>query len=288
MTLPKTTEKQKDIIDNVFRFRFINRYQIQKIVGHKDSKRVNVWLKDLVEKNYLGRIYSRKLLENTKPAVYYLSLNGIRYLKREKGIKGVYTRKLYFEKNKSDIFINHNLFIAELYTKLSVAHSTIEYGFKFDNFTFATKSRLSIRKGYRDVKEIKDIIPDVHIRIVDIMAKTKKEKKENGSKDYFLDLFDFHVPGYALRHRVNQYINFYDWEFTKERQELMKMYTFPTILFVFSNPKKIKRIKTYIQDKLYSAGDFDNLTFLLTTTKELEEKGLDNPGIWRPIEKDEY
>ena len=73
MTLPKTTEKQKDIIDNVFRFRFINRYQIQKIVGHKDSKRVNVWLKDLVEKNYLGRIYSRKLLENTKPAVYYLS-----------------------------------------------------------------------------------------------------------------------------------------------------------------------------------------------------------------------
>ncbi len=53
------TGKQIEIIDLVYKFRFINRTQIQKILNHKDPRRINAWLKELVEYKYLGRIYSK-------------------------------------------------------------------------------------------------------------------------------------------------------------------------------------------------------------------------------------
>lgn len=293
MTLPNITEKQKEIIDLVFFHRFINRHQLQKILVHKDSKRINVWLKDLVSKNYLGRIYSKKLFENTKPAVYYLSLNGIRYLREEKIPKRLkkssILRNLYFEKKKSDTFINHSLFISNLYANLAAENFIIEksegFTFKTYTFTFQTKQRLLLRRGFSDHKEI---IPDVYLKIPDVLSKTKPKKgvELDDNKRYFLDLFDDHVPQYALKHRVDSYVHFYDWDFNEVKDE-MNIGSFPTILFVFMNPKRIKKIRRYIHDKLYTSGNLDNLIFLLTTSKELEQKRFEDPTIWRTIPTDE-
>ena len=77
----RLTFEQMDVLELVYKFRFINRRQIQKILGHKHPRRINVWLKKLVENNYLGRIYSHKLLENTKPAIYYLNNEGISWVR---------------------------------------------------------------------------------------------------------------------------------------------------------------------------------------------------------------
>lgn len=294
MTLPTITQKQKDIVDTVFLHRFINRAQLQKVFTHKDSKRINVWLKDLVSKNYLGRIYSKKLFENTKPAVYYLSLNGIRYMRQEKLPKrfrknNPILRNLYFEKKKTDTFINHNLYLSDLYANLAKDNFYMVkdegYTFKFYTFTFHTRQRLLLKNGFRDHKEI---IPDVYLRIPDVLTKTKpkKGKETDDNKSYFLDLFDYHVPQYALKHRVNQIIEFYDYEFGKVKDD-MNIGGFPIILFVFMNPKRIKKIRTYIHDKLESEGDLGNITFLLTTSKELKDKGFDDPSIWRQIRTDE-
>ena len=54
---------------------------IQKALNHKDKRRVQAWLKDLREKHYVEWIYSTDFIEKTKPAIYYLGINGIRYLK---------------------------------------------------------------------------------------------------------------------------------------------------------------------------------------------------------------
>ena len=50
-------------------------------MNHKYYKRINVSLKDLREKHYVEWIYSTHFAEKTKPAVYYLGINGIRILK---------------------------------------------------------------------------------------------------------------------------------------------------------------------------------------------------------------
>ena len=81
MKLPKLTKKQAEILTLLYTYRFLNRIQIQALMNHKDKKTINIWLKDLTEKNYIHRIYSTHFLEKTKPAIYYLGINGIRQLK---------------------------------------------------------------------------------------------------------------------------------------------------------------------------------------------------------------
>jgi hypothetical protein len=81
MTLPHTTKKQKEILHLLYQYRFIDRKQIQTILTHKNHRRIHSWLNDLVEKNCIERIYSNKMPENTKPAVYYLGRNGRKILK---------------------------------------------------------------------------------------------------------------------------------------------------------------------------------------------------------------
>ena len=65
--LPGVTKKQKEIVELVYKHRFINRIQIQTLLGHKDYKTINLWLKDLKEKQYVEWIYSTHFAEKTKP-----------------------------------------------------------------------------------------------------------------------------------------------------------------------------------------------------------------------------
>lgn len=125
--LPEITEKQKEIINLTYKFRFINRHQIQKLFDHKDPRRINTWLRDLVKKGYLGRIYSPRLLENTKPAIYYLANSGITSIRFEKGeVYGATDDKLEFKlikkfyqgKHASETFQKHSIAICQFYLQL--------------------------------------------------------------------------------------------------------------------------------------------------------------------------
>ena len=79
--LPRLTKKQQEILRLLYSFRFLNRIQIQAFLGHKDPKTINLWLRDLRAKGYVEWIYSTHFAEKTKPAIYYLSLNGVRHLR---------------------------------------------------------------------------------------------------------------------------------------------------------------------------------------------------------------
>lgn len=48
--LPHISPKQKEILKLIYKFRFLDRIQIQILMKHKDYKRINVWLKDLAKK----------------------------------------------------------------------------------------------------------------------------------------------------------------------------------------------------------------------------------------------
>ncbi len=44
------TKKQEEILQLLYIFRFLNSRQVQEFLGHKDHRRINSWLKDLVKK----------------------------------------------------------------------------------------------------------------------------------------------------------------------------------------------------------------------------------------------
>ena len=76
---------------------------------HKDRRRIGAWLKDLREKEYIEWIYSTDFAEKTKPAVYYLGINGVRFLKTLDKYPVEEVRKRYREYTRQQDFIARSL-----------------------------------------------------------------------------------------------------------------------------------------------------------------------------------
>lgn len=260
------TNKQQEIVNLVLKFRFANRIQIQRALKHKDARRINSWLKELVEWGYLGRIYSNKLLENTKPAIYYLSTEGISYLKEWKNFSINEVKKFYEDKNRSQMFIDHCIFICELLTGLKI------YDNETATYEILTKEQLT-RHEY-----LKELKPDAFIKIY--KKKTKKSKEAVIFSRNFLDLFDSGVPRYAIRYRINQYIKYHDEETWKEYAN-----TFPSILLIFPTKQKQNQFAKFIKNELTKGLFTKGMTFLLTTYQKAKENGLTS-GIWQEVKEE--
>ncbi len=76
------TNKQHTILTLLLTFRFLNSKQVQEFLSHKDHKRINAWLKDLVEKGYIERDFKPVFGTLTKPAVFNLSSEGRKHMKQ--------------------------------------------------------------------------------------------------------------------------------------------------------------------------------------------------------------
>jgi len=75
------TKKQQTILTLLLTFRFINSKQVQQFLHHKDHRRINSWLKALVEKEYIERDFKPVFGTLTKPATYFLAAKGRKYVK---------------------------------------------------------------------------------------------------------------------------------------------------------------------------------------------------------------
>jgi len=115
MKLSPITTKQQDILKLLYRYRFLNRIQIQALMGHKNNRRIAEWLKDLRDKKYVEWIYDGdNFVEKTKPAIYYLGLNGIRCLRTTDEFPPEELRKRYKESSRKQDFIDRCLLIVVL------------------------------------------------------------------------------------------------------------------------------------------------------------------------------
>ncbi|PIY80526.1 MAG: hypothetical protein COY80_02475 [Candidatus Pacebacteria bacterium CG_4_10_14_0_8_um_filter_42_14] len=219
------TPKQLQILILLYRFRFLNRTQIQQFLNHKSPRRLNNWLKDLTERKILGRNYSTKLKENTKPAVYYLASKSRKILLDLPDINKKVLNRAYRDKNSSQKLIDHSIFVASLYflireetkTKKSVLH-------------FFTKTDL-VTHYYLPYNR-----PDAYIAI----------EKENTTKRYFLEVIDEGTPRFMLRKKILQYIEYFD-ENTWKKRTLHKN---PSLLFICPNQNIKDFLNKYIAQVL--------------------------------------
>src|ERR1035437_1963136 len=103
MTIPYITPKQQEIPKLIYKFRFLNRLQIQTLLNYKDKRRINSWLKDLSEKEYLEKVPKDNTLEQrSKPTIYRSGINGIRFLGIQDDCFEEIIKNLYKDKNRSD------------------------------------------------------------------------------------------------------------------------------------------------------------------------------------------
>ena len=273
--LPDITEKQQQIINLVYQYRFINRRQIQRFLKHKDPKRINVWLKDLVEKEYLGRIYSRKLLENTKPAIYYLHNNGILHIRFLKGEEAVneeldfkYVKKFYKDKKASETFITHCIAVCEIclmYVESGRKRKDIEY-----EIITKSESWINTQLSEEDFDELKDGIPDFIIYKYSLIKK----------KDlvFFFEVIDAKVPRYAIRYKIKKFISLH----LSGDLDKVSMFRQPPIFsLILSNDQTLRSMKRYIE-KQRDEDNIEELSFILTTHEKILS-GEPDRFVWEVV-----
>ncbi len=248
------TKKQQSIILLLHRFRFLNRVHIQKLLNHKDPKTINEWLKDLTEKGYIKRLYEKTFPNNTKPAIYHIDKNGVRFLKSQLDEDENTLHKLYWEEKRTDAFIDRCLLLADIYLDLAA---------KTDG---KTQFAMYLSSDYTSLPEkdsLKSLQPQAYVN----------QKQGKQTKQYFIEI----VPNTTLdriRQKARRFISFYssnEWEGETNS-------SFPIVLFVCPNYQIQSYLKKYLKRTLCNLEEPD-LELFLTTAEKVKAAGI-MADIW--------
>ena len=212
MKLPKITNKQSEIIELLYSYRFLNRIQIQALLGHKDKKTINLWLRDLKSKLYIDWIYAPDdFALKTKPAIYYLALNSVRFLKTVQAsddspwypIEDV--RKRYKEATRSQTFIDHSMLVADCC--IEIIKASRETNLAKKSWQLATEADYRHSSNpYYHLYENELVSPNL------VIAKTTTKgsgaNKQETTTNFLLEIFDATMPRYRIKKRLSNYVEY--------------------------------------------------------------------------------
>ena len=262
MKLPSITKKQQYIIKLIYSYRYLDRIQIQLAMNHKDKRRIISWLKDLREKHYVEWIYSTDFIGKTKPAIYYLGINGIRYLKSLDLYPIEELRKRYKDASRSRTFIDRSLLVVDCCLSLWNASQSSASG-----------------EAFGSVPEARYINPDHEYHFLaehDILRPNlciiKRDKQGNTTANYLLEIFDSSLPRYRMRYRLKNYVTYLeDGEWQGDNPG-------PIILLACANVIDLIYAKRSTK-KLIEDTYEDDLHIRFTTTELLRKESI-TAKIW--------
>jgi hypothetical protein len=292
MNLPKLTKKQQEILRLLYGLRFLNRIQIQAFLGHKDPKTINMWLRDLRAKGYIEWIYSTHFAEKTKPAIYYLKLNGVRYLRRltmtseDNEVLPAYPpeelRKRYKEPTRSQTFIDRCILIADCAIALERENTENETKSKKLHYYYQTEADYLLERSYYHFVLDSELIQPHLIFCQDKLD--KNGKKGATVESYILEVFDPTLPRYRIKKRLGNYVEFLDDE-GSEWQEQTNTEQLPIVLFVCPRMSDLiyakRRTRGLIADIWeWEDDDTERPLMRFTTMEKLKQSGIFSKEIW--------
>ncbi len=252
--LPSITPTQHKILLYLYRFRFLNRIQIQQLLHHKDYKTVNLWLKDLTAKTYISRIYHTSFPENTKPAIYFLAAISIKLLRAEHVYPEQTLRNLYRESSRSKDFIAHSQLIANLYLDLEsrqegyVTHVSRDYAAIIGSDALA------------------ELAPDMYV----------SQLGKGKARSFFVELLG-DAPAARLNKRIRAYCDSFQYgEWAEETGT-----PFPTVCLVCRTSRVLGHTAQYARKLVREIEDSD-LKIRITSWEKAATSGLAGK-IWEEI-----
>jgi hypothetical protein len=249
------TDKQQDILKLLYCFRFLKRSQIQQLLNHKDYKTINLWLKDLIEKEYI----QKRDIKFPYKIAYHLAPNGISYFKKELEYESKLLQKYYREQDRSLSFISSSLLTADIYLDLKNRDSGRV------NFKVYVKSDYPSHE-YADF--LLALKPNAYITQTTI----------DQEKEYFIEVI-CHQPKERLRQRIKNYLYAFqgrEWEEETDRG-------FPTILIICPSEELLNYVKSYTKRKL-SQFDEARPTIHLATIEKVSQAGITG-DVWNSLNR---
>lgn len=256
-SLPKITDKQIQILIFLYRFRYLNRPQIQTLMKHKNHRLIQSWLNEMKDLKLIKSFFNKTVAAS--PTVYALDLEGRKYLRKNAGDKvdRSFLSKGWRDKSYTEEFRNHCMFLADVYLSLTA-------------FCDEHKSKLNFHTK-TDLYGMKGIInpgPDAFFAIKD---------SESNTVRYFIDVFD-DIAKVFMRKRIKEYFAFFDsgdWEeYTNTN--------FPEVIIICPDKKAKGHLFFYIQNKLND----DEPRFYLTTKEQVLTCGLRGEILEKVPEKE--
>ena len=240
----KLKDRQLQILMLLYRFRFLNRTQIQKLLNHKNHTLVIHWLNELVKTKHIVSEFKRQL--GNVPSVYFLGTNGRKELLNRTDIKKKLLKRVYQEKKASSSFKNHCMAVADIYLSLLTLTQKNKA-----NLSFYTTVDLT------DMKYLPLPHPNAFFSI----------QQKEFTKKYFLDVFNPQASEKWLYKRVKQYFKYYEEQYWQDHNKNQ----FPEIIFAWFDEKTKKTLIKYIKKSL----DYEeNINFSLTSVEEIKTKGI--------------
>jgi hypothetical protein len=231
---------------------------------HKDYKTINVWLKDLREKEYVTWIYSTDFMEKSKPAVYCLGSNGIRFLKTTGEYPAEELRKRYREDERSEGFMLRSRIIADSCIDLETKNS------EKTRYTWHTQADYADPDSDNHfLVEATGIQPQLHYT----------EQQKGDITHYLLEVIDPTLPQYRLRKRLKNYVTYMadeEWEGEADEPLVVRLVLPTTHLLIYA--------KRAIRKRLEDVWDEDNVDIRLTTIDKLQKRGLLS-NIWEETKR---
>jgi DNA-binding MarR family transcriptional regulator len=259
MNLPKITPQQQALLRQLYNYRYLERSQIQSLLGHTDKRRISAWLKDLREKHYIDWIYNpNDFIQKSRPAIYYLGLNGIRYLRTLNEYPANELRKRYKDATRQPDFIAKCVLVASCSTTLQAQNSDkLQY-------TCVTESDyLDPANDYHFLNELK---PHLYFT-----------KQEDGIiTNYLLEIFNTTIPRYMVKKRLKDYLAFVtngDWEQAMDTQP-------PFMRFVCPNTTELIYVKRRLRKSLEDENIEVNAKIVLA--EKIKEHGIIG-NVWEEI-----
>jgi hypothetical protein len=247
------------------------------MLKHKDKKTINLWLKDLREKDYISWIYNKDhFAEKTKPAIYYLGSNGVRHYLRSQSHPTESVRKRYREDERSQSFIERCLTIADVCLSLDGARN--EASFPQSWYFYETEAEYQTDSYYHFLSESELIRPHLCF---------SKELYDGGDdphavESYLLEIFAATLPRYRLRATLKRYVSYLEEE-VDAWEEGSCGDPLPHILLVCASLTDLiyaKRRTRGLLSEIWEGDDDDRPHIRFTTIGKLKEKGVLDAPIW--------
>lgn len=227
-TMPPTplTPKQLELLTFLARFRFLSRTHIQQLLNHQDHRRIQDWLNDLTDKQYLARIESKTAHDASKP-IYHLAPKALGILKTLSDQDTKTLEKLYREAERSDDFVRRCLLLADLYIDLRTRTT------KQTHFTMVLPDQFSAIQPYATL--LAELAP--HAFVIRQQHKTMEQS--------FVEvLVESSRP--RLMQQIRRYLALYDtnaWQTAGD-------HTFPMVLLIAPNDATYTTAKSLVKKLL--------------------------------------
>jgi len=245
-------------------------------MGHKDYKRINAWLLDLRDNHYVEWIYSTDFPEKSKPGIYYLSLNGIRWLKEHQDHPVEEYRKRYRESSRSRGFIDQCVLVADC-------------SIEMDKISASSKNRVSYiyttQADYADPDNTYHFLSESELISPQLCFDETVETKEDiEMTTYLLEVIETTMPRYRVRKRLKNYIEYLEdgeWQASTDEEE-------PNPIVIFVCPAQTDMIyckratKRLLEEKWG-----DDIWMWFTTIEKLKANGITGE-IWEGVQAPDY